>query len=396
MPLPMLPPLKILLVGNYTADRQESMQRFASVLESTFIGMGQSCILIKPISIIGKCHFSIKGLNKWLGYIDKFIFFPFILKREAKAGAFDIIHICDHSNAPYIKSLRTYSTCITCHDLLAIRSAEGHFTQNPVKKTGRIFQKWIKNGLKNAPSIAFVSNKTEVDFIETIGTPISQSRVIYNGLNYNYRPLALAECKPSLNLHAPFLDTCDYILHVGNNNWYKNREGLLTLFATIKKKSPTPLKLVLVGQPLTPTLKSLAKKLNITPDIIETGPLSNHDLNAFYSQARCLIFPSIEEGFCWPILEAMAAGCPVITTKKQPMEEIGGKSATYIDPYPNDVSLIQEWCDHSSDILFNLLNESIESKSHLIQKGFSHAQHFSTEHMARCYLEFYHETLKHS
>ncbi len=392
----MLPPLKILLVGNYTADRQESMQRFASVLESAFIGMGQSCILIKPVPIIERFSFSIKGLKKWLGYIDKFILFPFILRLKAKTGKFDIIHICDHSNSPYLKSLRAYSTCITCHDLLAIRSAEGHFTQNPIKKTGRIFQKWIKNGLKNAPSIVFVSNKTRIDFIETIGKPSDKSSVIYNGLNYNYRPLSLAECTPSLAAHAPLLKDCDYILHVGNNNWYKNRKGLLKLFDSIKKKSLISLKLVLVGQPLTPTLKSLAKTLSITPDIIETGPLSNHDLNAFYSQARCLIFPSLEEGFGWPILEAIASGCRVITTKKQPMEEVGGKAATYIEPYPDDPSLIQTWCDHSSEILFNILNESPESKSQILQQGLSHTQHFSTEHMARAYLEFYHETLKHS
>jgi len=70
---------------------------------------------------------------------------------------------------------------------------------------------------------------------------------------------------------------------------------------------------------------------------IPLGYVSNSDLAALYSGARALIYPSLYEGFGLPVVEAMACGCPVVTTKRASLPEVGGKAAIYLDD-PEDAS----------------------------------------------------------
>ena len=140
--------LRVLLVGNYLRDGQESMQRFAEATLAGLTRQGIDARLIRPEAVLGRLSASSQsGLGKWLGYIDKFVLFPLRLKREVDAaqreaisegGAADVVvHICDHSNAPYTRSLRNVAHVVTCHDLLAIRSARGEIAQNPTRWSGR-------------------------------------------------------------------------------------------------------------------------------------------------------------------------------------------------------------------------------------------------------------------
>ena len=67
-------------------------------------------------------------------------------------------------------------------------------------------------------------------------------------------------------------------------------------------------------------------------DILELVNISNDQLRILYSGAFALLFPSLEEGFGWPVLEAQACGCPVITSNRPPLTEVAGAGALYIDP----------------------------------------------------------------
>ena len=66
--------------------------------------------------------------------------------------------------------------------------------------------------------------------------------------------------------------------------------------------------------------------------LLEAVGLSNEQLEGLYSCALALLFPSLEEGFGWPILEAQACGCPVVTTDRAPMNDVAGGAAILIDP----------------------------------------------------------------
>ena len=95
--------MKVLLVGNYPHDEQESMQRFANLLRSGLSAAGHEVRLLRPTPFIGRLKPAASGFGKWFGYVDKFILFPKELKAAAKWA--DIVHICDHSNAFYVKHL---------------------------------------------------------------------------------------------------------------------------------------------------------------------------------------------------------------------------------------------------------------------------------------------------
>src|SRR4051794_12253642 len=102
--------MRILLVGNYILDRQESMLRFADVLLAGLKAEGNEVELIRPEAFFGKLK---PGgvIGKWLGYLDKFVIFPFELRRRAASS--DLVHICDHSNAHYTAYLQKIPHLVT-------------------------------------------------------------------------------------------------------------------------------------------------------------------------------------------------------------------------------------------------------------------------------------------
>ena len=126
--------MKILLLGNYVLDKQNSMQLFAEVLEKELLKIKHDVRLVRPEPFFGKISCLGKGLRKWRGYLDKFFIFPFIFRRHLPWP--DIVHICDHSNAFYTKRPKAKPYLVTCHDLIAVRSALGEFSGHQTGWTG--------------------------------------------------------------------------------------------------------------------------------------------------------------------------------------------------------------------------------------------------------------------
>ena len=143
------------------------MQRFAAFMAQGLRQAGHEARVVKPRASLGQLHISGEGFGKWLGYVDKFGLFPLVLKSEIKWA--DVVHICDHSNSFYTKYLRFVPHVVTCHDLLAVRSALGEIPQNPTRWTGRQLQRLILKGLTEAQHIACVSDATRSDLLRLAG-----------------------------------------------------------------------------------------------------------------------------------------------------------------------------------------------------------------------------------
>ena len=88
--------------------------------------------------------------------------------------------------------------------------------------------------------------------------------------------------------------------------------------------------LILAGKPISFDIADLIKAHSYLP-IYQVIQPSSRQLQSLYSLASLLLFPSHHEGFGWPILEAMACGCPVVTTERPPMTEVAGSAGFYID-----------------------------------------------------------------
>jgi glycosyltransferase involved in cell wall biosynthesis len=243
-----------------------------------------------------------------------------------KAKGFDLVHICDHSNSMYLKSTGKVPVAITAHDLLAVRSGLGEIPQNPTGFTGQALQRWILRGLAGAKNVISVSEKTKLDLLALIKTRPEVS-VIYHSLNWKFERAPQSEINAVRELLG-IAEGEEYLLHVGGNQWYKNRVGAMQMFAEMKKHPRfARVKLVMAGKPWTHAMRN--QKVQ---DAIEMVAPTNEQIRALYSGAMAFLFPSLEEGFGWPILEAQACGAPVITSDRAPMTEVAGDAALLIDP----------------------------------------------------------------
>ncbi|OLE75255.1 MAG: glycosyl transferase group 1, partial [Bacteroidetes bacterium 13_1_20CM_4_60_6] len=314
----------VLLIGNYALDRQQSMQRFANMMLHGLTAAGITAEIASPAAVLGKLLDTENFFGKWLAYIDKFILFPRKLRaRIAERPA--LVHICDHSNAMYAADTANTPTVVTCHDLIAVRQALGEELHCPVSFTGRLLQRWILRSLRHADAVVCVSTATLEDAERLVAGNGASPKLeaINNGLNYPYRKLpkseALARLENIGGLPAPF------VLHVGSNLPRKNRDGVIRIFARTKDNWNG--RVIFAGDALTAEQSLLAQRLGIRDRIIQIENATNEQLEALYSLATALLYPSLSEGFGWPIIEAQACGCPVICTNRPPMSDTAGDAA---------------------------------------------------------------------
>jgi glycosyltransferase involved in cell wall biosynthesis len=365
---------KITLIANYLNDNQKSMQNYSSFLQAGLEAKNWQVNLVRPQAFLGKLRSSSTGIGKWFGYVDKYLIFSFIL-RQTKANFF---HICDQGNAIYSQYLQDKNHLVTCHDVLAIRSALGEIPQNPTSWTGKQYQALILNGLNQAKHVVCVSHKTREELLAISTLQPEQTSVIHNSLNYPFRQLSPEESAQRLSSRPEFLNL-PFVLHVGDNKWYKNRSGLLRIFAHYRHLYPeSDLHLLLAGRPLSKELKQLKDKLNLNDSIIEWISPTTEQLEALYSTAQALLFPSLHEGFGLPIIEAQACGCPVVCTSNGPLPEVAGNGALMAPADEEELAQLLAKVIHSSN-----------TRTELVKKGLENAERFTSDKIVNAYVQLY-------
>lgn len=373
----------VVLIGNYPLDRQESMLRFRDLIQARLESGGFLTESIFPRGCLGRI-LQKGALAKWLGYIDKYILFPAELgmrlstiKRKFPNRKI-VVHICDHSNAVYAAfARRWFPVLVSCHDLIAVRSARGEETYCPVSGFGKFLQLAILRGLGQASAVACISRSTQSDLIRLGGPALTaRSQVVPLALNYPYRALPREETLGVLARTGIDLPYHGFVLHVGSGLPRKNREALFLSVAKIKDLWPGPI--VFAGEPLLPAERKLARSLGLEDRVREISGPDNETLRALYNAAHCLIFMSRFEGFGWPILEAQASGCPVICSNRTSVPEVAGEGALIHEP--DDYAAI------AGDIQ-RLQEPAVRDK--LAALGFRNAQGYSIERMMGAYEEIY-------
>jgi glycosyltransferase involved in cell wall biosynthesis len=365
--------MKVLLVGNYPGDRQESMRRYADLLLEQLQVRGYDVILLVPPVVLGRLVPSSSPMQKWLGYIDKFLLFRGALKRAAAAA--DIVHICDHSNSMYVPVVRHMPHLITCHDILAIRSALGHFPENSVSISGRLFQRLIAHALMRASTIVCISGKTRDDLVEYLNIAPERLEVVHSSLHWPYAPVAPRRTAAVLeDLGIPV--GRPFFLHVGAH-WYKNRFAVLRIFAALRDEPGLgQALLVMTAGPRTPEFQRFVEEHGLASQVRTVDNPTNAQLQALYSGAHAFIFPSRAEGFGWPILEAQACGCPVAVPDQPPMNVIAGNAAILIDPEnPHQAAAA--------------IARALANRSAIRQAGFENLTRFTPEGMTSAYMDLY-------
>jgi glycosyltransferase involved in cell wall biosynthesis len=366
------------------------MLRFANTLHQHYSELGYTVSITHPVTMFGKLVSRNSKFYKWIAYIDKFIIYPPIL--AIRALFYDIIHICDHSNSMYIFTL-VKPHLQTCNDLIAVKSSLNKFSENPIGIFGKQLQKLIIFSLKRAKRITCISEATRRDFIQIIKNRTNNISVTYMGQNYPYRTLdkknllniydkISSELTPEVKVLLQkylFKEKKNIVIHVGGNQWYKNRVNVLKIFHKILQQNSNSI-LIMAGQVFTQEMKTVCIDKNIKKNVLEIIDPSNILLEFLYNISDLLLFPSLQEGFGWPIIEAQACGIIILTSNRPPMNEIGGESVFYANP-ENHI----EFANKALEI-FQLSSEERET---LIQKGIQNANRFSTDRMISEYLNLY-------
>ena len=168
--------------------------------------------------------------------------------------------------------------------------------------------------------------------------------------------------KPKIKIKKP------YILYFGTLEPRKNITLIIRAFYQLKSLSLFPYQLIIAGKKGWgySEIFNLVKKLRLTKQVIFTNYVSEREKKYLYKHANLFIYPSFYEGFGIPPLEAMAYGCPVITSNTSSLPEVIGDAGLMIDPY-NVKALV-------SVIKKVLNNKKLEKE--MIEKGFNQAKKF--------------------
>jgi glycosyltransferase involved in cell wall biosynthesis len=355
----------------------QSIPRFAKMLAGGMQQRGHTTEIWAPEALFYNFPLS-AGFKKWMGYIDQYIVFPAQVRKKLNSCPPDTLFVfTDQALGPWIPLVAKRHHVIHCHDFLAQRSALDEISENPTSATGKKYQAYIRRGYQRGKNFISVSRKTQSDLHRFLGFVPETSEVVYNGLNRAFQAYDYKAARTMVSNEINMDVASGYLLHIGGNQWYKNRVGLIKMYNCWRNTSDAKLPLLMVGSAADATLLDAYNSSPFKDQIHLLEGKSDDFVRYAYNGASVFIFPSLAEGFGWPIAEAMASGCPVITTNDDPMSEVGGDAAFYI-PHPDDCIDSLSWAKSSASIIEKVINLNAGDRKHIIDAGIANAERFDT------------------
>jgi len=206
--------------------------------------------------------------------------------------------------------------------VLTIHDATPWKFPETISKGMRLYYKPLyKQSVKRAKHIITVSNSSKNDLIAALNIPTNKITTIYEAVDRDFFNID--------NLHhlSPLDLNLKYLLSVGTLEPRKNVKILLEAYAILKSKYKIPHKLVFTGRK--GWIDNLKVDESLKEDIIFTGFIPDENLPSVYNNAAVYVFPSLYEGFGFPILEAFALKVPVVSSDTSSLPEIGGNGCLY-------------------------------------------------------------------
>jgi glycosyltransferase involved in cell wall biosynthesis len=222
---------------------------------------------------------------------------------------------------PFLLILFKRNYIVTIHDLFSWKSP----------KTTTLTAKWRNKLLpyvaKKSKLVCTVSEFSKRDISSLLDVDLDKILVIPNGLSENFLT--------SLDNKKHCKSNEGYILHVGSIEPRKNIAFLLEVFLLLKNNNNNNLKLILTGSESwnCHSVFQAIKSHRFSNDIIVKGYVDDDDLPVLYKNAKALVFPSIEEGFGIPVIEALSQGTPVLIHDNTALSEFEGYGATIIKKF---------------------------------------------------------------
>lgn len=249
-----------------------------------------------------------------------------ILPRLARDRRLDVLHVPSYRRLLYPQPCALVATI---HDLAPFHVVGKY---DPLRMFyGRVV---VKRLARRQHSVIAISRNTARDIFRFFDVPRDRVRVIYNGLDHQrFRPaegpVVREEMRSRWKITAPFFLYVSRLEHPG-----KNHVRLITAFDRFKKTSGSDWQLVLAGKDWTgvEAIRQAIRQSSFRDDIRALGFVGDGDLPSLYQAAGACVYPSLYEGFGMPPVEAMACGCPVLSSDKGALGEVIGDAALILDP----------------------------------------------------------------
>ncbi len=271
-----------------------------------------------------------------------------------KASGYDILHCLTNTGIPLGRSKA--KKVVTLHDIMPFKHPEFY-----TEYTMSYIIKGIKEVLETVDGVITVSEFSKKDIAKTFNYNADKISVTYHGIDRNIFSRK--------DVPTPIPE--EYILHIGGLNPRKGLRDFLEAFSKIKEELPH--KLVLIDNKgwKDSKIHKIIGKYNLKDRVFLEKANTTDEMVSYYNYAAMLVFPSLYEGFGLPPLEAMACGCPVITSDNTSLKEMYKGYALLIDP--TDTNRLAE------KILEVLKNNKLKSK--MIENGLALSAKLNQEKM---------------
>jgi glycosyltransferase involved in cell wall biosynthesis len=222
---------------------------------------------------------------------------------------------------------------VTVHDILPYLLRDDPALSVYRNRLERFVDALAMRGLRRADKIIAVSRHTRSTLIDTLGIAGDRVGVVHHGIDAAlFRPVSIDSS--FLNRYA-LTPGGRYVVHVGSEDPRKDVPTLLRAFAILRRDCPDAV-LLRIGAPAFAARHEasvrLAADLGVAHAVRWLGTVPDEDLPVFYSLADVFAFPSLYEGFGFPVLEALACGAPVVAAGGGSLEEIAGPAARLVRP----------------------------------------------------------------
>ncbi len=294
----------------------------------------------------------------------------------AKTKSF-LYHSTDYNGIPIF---RKFKTVATLYDLIPLSFSETYLKNKPLDI--RLGYKNMLKRYQRVDHIISISEATKKDAIQLLGIP--EDRITVVPLAYDKRLFYPREDSNAIKRIKIIYDLPErYFLCSGSLESHKNIERVLKAY---KSLSHLPERFVFIGiysERQRESFNCQIKELKLRDRVKHLGYVEDGDLSALFWGATAFVFPSLKEGFGLPALEAMACGCPVISSNLSAMPEVIGEAGILINPYDEE-TLKEGMTRLSAD---QRLREDLKAK------GLKQASLFSWEKCAQETLEVYKKIL---
>jgi len=301
----------------------------------------------------------------------------FALPTAAKKAGVDLLH-CTGNTAPYNCPI---PLLLTLHDIIYLENSFLFNGQSALyQRLGNLYRRLlVPQIVKKTRLIVTVSEYEKGQIMSGLNLPHAAVEVVYNGVGDHFKPVKKEEMIEDIRKKYNLPDK--FIFYLGNTDPKKNLRGVVKAFCIYLKNAPEKIPLVIADyneEKLAALLKEFeCQEFAAFFHILDY--IKNSDLSIIYSSCELFLYPSLRESFGIPILEAMACGAPVITSKTSSMPEVAGDAAVLVDPANPE--------EMASAILNCMSNMSSCEKK--IAKGLERVHHFSWQETAKKYLSIY-------